>query len=215
MRHALTKAILTRGQSNPFAETPDQVVRRVYSRSCREEEHRRHQRRGTPLLSPEVRSERRGDMLTGDERTRSRETRRRKLACGFPALSRQEQDRREGDLRPVRNAVLSQGLRLFGRHALSVGRIGFFARRCNRERHRQSPEGARCGRFDDRRAADLPRSLAPNPRGFPEEGTQNRHHQRSTETSGGACRERSTASTTITATLSDDGNRTLRHRLAA
>ena len=183
----LTKAILADGRAEPVHRNarPDGPPR--LPRAGQQEEHRRHQRRGPPLLPPQARRPR-TRTLTGDERAGSREARRRSPHLDLRPRGGQEQDRRQGHLRPLGHAVLPARLRLPGRHALPVGRLRLLADRRHRGRHRQGAARAGRRRRDDRRPADLPRPLAAHPRGPAEEGPQDRRGRRRAEAARGTAR---------------------------
>ena len=136
------------------------------------EEHRRPQRRGASLLR--TRPERGG----GRGRTRRRRANPGEEGPrGGPRLAERRpggprQARRPRGLRPLRHAVLPQGLRLRGGHALPVGHQRLRPHGRDRVRHRQDPARARERRLDDRDRPDVPRPLAPRPRRAPAQGHQ-------------------------------------------
>ena len=132
------------------------------------------------------RPERAETALTGEERQEAQKRDEEARVWLSGPRSREEQDRREGHLRSVGHAVLPAGLRLSGRHAVSLGRVGLLARRRHRGGHREGPARAGRRQLDDRRTADLPRLVAPHPRGSAEEGPEDRRHRRRAEAAGGA-----------------------------
>ena len=74
------------------------------------------------------------------------------------------QGRREGRVRPVRHAVLPEGVRLPGGNAVPVGRVRLLAHGRHRVRHRQDPAGAGRRQRDDRRLPEVPQPVGADPR---------------------------------------------------
>ena len=113
-----------RASASPFMETPDQMVRRV----CRElgnkknivvlndEAHHCYRRKPDDDRRPRTEARR------GDDRAGGEEARRRGPRLDLRPGGRQAQDRRQGGLRPVGDAVLPARLAATGGHAVPVGR---------------------------------------------------------------------------------------------
>jgi len=150
-----TKAILTRGRTSPFTETPDRMVRRVTRELgikknivvLNDEAHHCYRRRAGDSAAAEK--------LTGPPRGRAARERGARVdqrPRGHPAKAR-----RPHGLRRLGDAVLPARLGLRRGHAVSVGRLGLLPHRRHRVRHREDPPRPGGRRLDDGRAADLPR----------------------------------------------------------
>ena len=192
-----TKEILTRGKASPFVETPDQMVRRV----CRglgtkrqiivlnDEAH--HCYRTAPAATSE-------ETLKGDERKEAEQRDREARVWVTGLAGGSAQDRSQGRLRPVGDAVLPARLGLPRRNALPLGGERLLADRRDRVRHRQDP--ARPGRRRRGRqgGADVPQPLAAYPRRPAEEERARDSHAQAAKPAGRARRRRCTASTATT-----------------
>ena len=185
----LTKKLLAgRGSpraaaASPFTETPDQMVRRVLPRVRQQAQHRRHQRRGAPLLPRQAGGERGGRRRrSGSEAPSRRAKPHRRGAQGGQAPRRrgarldqrprgdQAQDRHPGHLRPLGHAVLPARLGLLGGHALPVGGERLLAGRRHRVRHRQGAACAGGRQLDDRRDPQVPAPVAAREGRLPKKG---------------------------------------------
>jgi type III restriction enzyme len=138
----LTKSILAHGQQQtPFTETPDEMVRRV----CRE----LGSKKNIVVINDEAhhcyrrRAGGRGGEARRGRAQRGGEARRRSPHLDLRPGGGEGEARREGGVRPLRNALLPARLRLPGGDPLPVGRLGLLPDRRHRERHRQGPPGAR------------------------------------------------------------------------
>ena len=131
-------------------------------RAVADEERRRHQRRGAPLLPREGRRPRRG----GGERRGARGGQGEqggRAPLDLRHRGAQPQGRRARGLRSLRHAVLPARLGLSRGHAVPLGRQRLQPDGRDRERHRQAAAGAGLGQPAHRlRHADVPRSVAPS-----------------------------------------------------
>ena len=109
--------------TSPFTETPDQMVRRVCRELGNKQQHRRHQRRGAPLLPRASRDEATDEKLDRRRAQGGREARRGGPGLDHRPRGGQAQDRHQGRLRPLGDAVLPARLRLPRGHAVPLGRV--------------------------------------------------------------------------------------------
>ena len=150
-----------RGEAPVTTETEHQMLERCARELERLQEHRRHQRRGPPLLPRTPgRSRHRTPNRPGPRGGEAEQGGRPPL--DFRAGGREAQAGRQHDLRPVRHAVLPQRLGLPGGHAVPLDMQRLLPHGCDRERHRQAAPRARVGQPAARRDADVPQPLGPH-----------------------------------------------------